>query len=230
MRKSAMWDFLWSFSCYGLEKYYHRTNLPLSLRPIVHFGFWIERFCALAQKSRNCSLKPLLRTVAVNKKFTLCFHFYDRRTIHSQAKKKKTITERYGYEGNNRFCVRWETKLQAMCTKDSSQVDGWLSSVVCGPAVPTQQLVGRVSHFFHTWRSVSTLLSPSAWSSSDNLVQKAANILLPLSVSVAEILDGGISHSSRTLSTNSRMFLPVCGEGMQHTARVTVCRRWSFWE
>ena len=54
-------------------------------------------------------------TVAVNKKLTLCFHFYDHQTIRSWA--KKTIAEWYGYEDDNHFCGRWETKLQAMCTK-----------------------------------------------------------------------------------------------------------------
>ena len=79
-------------------------------------------------------------------------------------------------------------------------------------------------------RSASSPLSmswlpPSVWTLSSSSMawgQKADIILLPLSVSMADILEVGISHSSRTLSTSSRMFYLVWFIGMRRTARVTL--------
>ena len=73
--------------------------------------------------------------VAVNKKLTLRFCFYDRQTNRSRAKNdrqndtdmKATIVSVVGEKQNCKRCAH----------EESSQVDGWLSSVVCWPAVPS---------------------------------------------------------------------------------------------
>ena len=100
-------------------------------------------------------------TVVVNKKLTLHFCFYNRWTIRSRAKNdrqndtgtKATIVSVVGKKQNFKRCAQ----------KVSSQVDGWLSLVVCWPAVPAQELVDRVSHnFFHTWRSLDYSENPWA--------------------------------------------------------------------
>ena len=89
-----MTGFCENLVCDIFDKYFHRTNLPLSLRPITSFDILIERsLCTCATNKKNHSLKPLLRMRRAHP-CTHCMYTYIRLLIKVELSEVNTKIER----------------------------------------------------------------------------------------------------------------------------------------
>ena len=113
-----------------------RREFSTSVLSFVHCSCSGNHYSWLHAAKGCCS--TWWTTVVVNKELTSF--------LRSSDDAWKHIAERYGHEGDNHFSGRWDTNFAKCCAqKGSSEVDGWLSSVVCWPTLPAR---GQVSHYF----------------------------------------------------------------------------------